>query len=68
MNTVLAARLAPPHSVAHSVLVMNIRSLLCCFFPMAADWSEKETWNCVLVEREEDLALGESEKGRSTDL
>lgn len=26
--------LAPPHSVAHSVFVMNIRSLLCCFFPI----------------------------------
>lgn len=29
-------RLAPPHSVAHSVRVMNIRSLLCCFFPIFA--------------------------------
>ena len=26
--------LAPPHSVAHSVFVMYIRSLLCCFFPI----------------------------------
>lgn len=26
--------LAPPQSLAHSVFVMNIRSLLCCFFPI----------------------------------
>lgn len=32
----LSLDLAPPHSVAHSVLVMNILSLLCCFFPIVA--------------------------------
>lgn len=30
--------LAPPQSLAHSVFVMNIRSLLCCFFPIETIW------------------------------
>ena len=37
-NGVLRSRFfAPPHSCAHSVVVMNMRSLLCCFFPMLTE-------------------------------